>query len=96
VITVSSLENKGLDTVFNSVRSFMALLEGGLLEERRRSQEQKWFEKKTLRLLEQVVLGPDMLQRLYKSLAVEVGSGKKSAGSALQELNGALLNSFRK
>ena len=96
VIPVSSLEKTGVDTVYASVTAYMEILRSNnLLEEKRRLQEQKWFEKQTIMLIRHTVMENEKIKNGYEQLSADVASGKKAALPALHEIRNVLAKQLK-
>jgi LAO/AO transport system kinase len=91
VMTVSALESRGIDAVWDAVERFRATLaRSGELDRKRRAQQQAWFWSMLRDGLERQFLGRGDVRRLLPELEAAVGSGRLTPTAAADRLLGLL------
>jgi LAO/AO transport system kinase len=90
---VSSIEEKGLDEVYQSIGKFLDILQHkGYYTEQRQRQEQMWFEKQTKKRLEEMVFGNKEVNEAFTSLQSKVAAGSIHTTEALQQMQTVIKN----
>ena len=87
VLLVSSIENKGMDKVYEHVSSFILLLKDlNQFDKKRLLQEQKWFEKQTLKSLQHIIFKNKVVANKYFSLSDKIRKSGLSSRAAIQKM----------
>lgn len=96
VLTVSALENQGMDVILQTVQSYMALLiEKGFMSERRRQQDVIWFKRQLNGILQGLFWENENYRNTYIKLSEQVKEGKISTTRALDHMRQTILNYLR-
>ena len=87
VTTCSSLENKGIKEIWDTITKYHDLIsENGILEKKRREQAKKWMHESILYGLEKSFYSKEDIHKIVSKLEMEVVKGEKSPFTAAQQL----------
>ncbi|MEM7009047.1 MAG: methylmalonyl Co-A mutase-associated GTPase MeaB [Thermodesulfobacteriota bacterium] len=97
VTTCSSLENNGIDDIWQIISLHQdQMTQSGILNNKRKEQLKKWMHESIVYGLEQNFYSKDDIAKVVSELEQEVQSGEKSPFSAAQELLNSYLQNFSK
>ncbi len=97
VTTCSSIENRGIKEIWDTVlRHHGLIVENGVLEKKRREQAKKWMHESILYGLEKSFYSEKEITEIISELEKEVIQGEKSPFTAAQELLEKYFKNFTK
>lgn len=97
VTTCSSIENRGIKEIWDTILKHHNIMEkDGVLKEKRKQQAKKWMHEAILHGLKQSFYSTDSIQKALYDLEREVVDGKKSPFAAADELLHAYLKNIPK
>ena len=89
LLTVSSLENRGIDQVYAKITEFLQRAkQSGYLHNLRISQQHFWFEQESKHQVLDILMAQPSIKRVFERLANEVVRGKQHYISALKAFVG--------
>lgn len=93
VILTSALENKGIDTVYDAVLDYVNILSSnGRLDEKRKLQELKWFERQTIIRLQQIAFSHKKVTATFRALSDDIIQQRTTTTTALHEMEKTFLS----
>lgn len=93
VLLISSLENVGMDIIYQSIATYIEnLKEKNIFNTRRQNQEEKWFEKQSILMSQKFIFEQKVIAEKFKLLKTQLKNSTISTSSALDQMKKELLS----
>ncbi|KXK37798.1 MAG: methylmalonyl Co-A mutase-associated GTPase MeaB [Saprospiraceae bacterium] len=97
IILVSSVQDYGMEEVYQAIQDYKKLLiDKSIFEGRRREQDMRWFSMKSRDVMENIILGSSAFSTMYAQLKEDVLHQKTTISAALDRMRSVLSSLIEK